>query len=121
MKKKKTKNVLLWVITAMVTLLTFSGCMSDSDSGAVQAESTLSVQESYDTAELTDIITEISDMAEINAAQTEGQIIELSKNKSLRKALRQRTRSPSNQLSPYISLMLDRQMRHLLSVTDTIC
>lgn len=79
MKKKKTKNVLLWVITAMVTLLTFSGCMSDSDSGAVQAESTLSVQESYDTAELTDIITEISDMAEINAAQTEGQIIELSK------------------------------------------
>ncbi len=80
MKKTKTKNVLLWVITAMVTLLTFSGCMSDAvDSGAVQAESTLSVQESYDTAELTDIITEISDMAEINAAQTEGQIIELSK------------------------------------------
>lgn len=80
MKKTKTKNVLLWVITAMVTLLTFSGCMSDAvDSGAVQAESTLSVQESYDTAELTDIITEISDTAEINAAQTEGQIIELSK------------------------------------------
>ena len=45
MKKTKTKNVLLWVITAMVTLLTFSGCMSDAvDSGAVQAESTLSVQ-----------------------------------------------------------------------------
>lgn len=80
MKKTKTKNVLLWVITAMVTLLAFSGCMSDAvDSGAVQAESTLSVQESYDTAELTDIITEISDTAEINAAQTEGQIIELSK------------------------------------------
>ncbi len=80
MKKTKTKNVLLWVITAMVTLLAFSGCMSDAvDSGAVQAESTLSVQESYDTTELTDIITEISDMAEINAAQTEGQIIELSK------------------------------------------
>lgn len=80
MKKTKTKNVLLWVITAMVTLLTFSGCMSDAvDSGAVQAESTLSVQESYDTTELTDIITEISDTAEINAAQTEGQIIELSK------------------------------------------
>lgn len=73
MKKTKTKNVLLWVITAMVTLLTFSGCMSDAvDSGAVQAESTLSVQESYDTTELTDIITEISDTAEINAAQTEG-------------------------------------------------
>ena len=72
MKKTKTKNVLLWVITAMVTLLAFSGCMSDAvDSGAVQAESTLSVQESYDTTELTDIITEISDMAEINAFRSD--------------------------------------------------
>lgn len=76
---KKSKNVIAWIFTIMFAMLTFSGCMSDSDNGAVQAESTLSVQESYDTTELTDIITEISDTAEINAAQTEGQIIELSK------------------------------------------
>ena len=76
---KKSKNVIAWIFTIMFAMLAFSGCMSDADDGDMQAESTLSVQESYDTAELTDIITEISDMAEINAAQTEGQIIELSK------------------------------------------
>ena len=73
---KKSKNVIAWIFTIMFAMLTFSGCMSDAvDSGAVQAESTLSVQESYDTAELRDIITEISDTAEVNAAQTEGQIM----------------------------------------------
>lgn len=76
---KKSKNVIAWIFTIMFAMLAFSGCMSDADDGDMQAESTLSVQESYDTTELTDIITEISDMAEINAAQTEGQIIELSK------------------------------------------
>ncbi len=73
---KKSKNVIAWIVTAMLTLLTFSGCMPDMAEDISQSDTVVNLMDNPAEAvmntemEFTDRVTESVTTAEETAAET---------------------------------------------------